>query len=202
MIFRMDRLEEIETRGRLSFMSRMHLSCLFFLALAPATCLAASASGTINVAEDSQAAHKPDNMAGMFAPVSVGDLTITAAAIKAMTPGQPVGGGFLTIANKGGADDRLVSVSVSTGAKRVELHEMSMDNDIMTMRKLADGLPLPAGQIVEMKPGGLHMMLMGVAAPYKAGDMVRATLTFEKAGTVEIDIPVVDMQPGVKAMKM
>jgi copper(I)-binding protein len=137
-----------------------------------------------------------------FVPAHVGDLDITAGAIKAMTPGQPVGGGYVTIVNRGGADDRLVSVSVTTGAARVELHEMSMQNDVMIMRKLPDGVALPAGQTVEMKPGGLHMMLMGVTAPYKPGDIVHATLTFDKAGSVEIDIPVVDMRPGAKAMKM
>ena len=138
-----------------------------------------------------------------FTPVAAGDLEITAAAIKAMTPGQPVGGGYLTIVNKGKADDRLVSVSLDEGAKRVELHEMAMSNDVMTMRQLNDGIVLPAGQTVEMKPGGLHMMIMGVKKPFTAGESVHATLTFEKAGTVELTIPVKDMRPGKKhQMKM
>ncbi|MDB5525496.1 MAG: hypothetical protein JWM58_3259 [Rhizobium sp.] len=138
-----------------------------------------------------------DDMAGMFMPVTVGDLQITSAAIKAMTPGQPVGGGFVTVVNNGKQDDRLVSVTVAAGAERVELHEMAMNNDIMTMRRLADGIPIAAGQTVEMKPGALHMMIMGVAKPFKAGETVRATLTFEKAGKVEIDMPVKDMKPGM-----
>jgi copper(I)-binding protein len=142
------------------------------------------------------------DMKGMFMPVKVGDLEITAAAIKAMTPGQPVGGGFVTIVNHGGTDDRLVSVSIAEGVRTVELHEMSMNNDVMTMRKLADGIPVPAGQTVEMKPGGLHMMIMGVKSPFKAGNVVRATLVFEKAGKVDLSIPVQDMRPGMKNMKM
>ncbi|MDB5523265.1 MAG: hypothetical protein JWM58_1028 [Rhizobium sp.] len=146
--------------------------------------------------------HHHDDMAGMFMGVSVGDLDITSAAIKAMTPGQPVAGGFVTIVNKGKTDDRLVSVTIAEGASHVDLHEMSINNDVMTMRKLADGLPVPAGQTVEMKPGGLHMMIMGVTRPFKAGDTVRATLTFEKAGQVELNIPVRDMKPGMKNMKM
>jgi copper(I)-binding protein len=137
-------------------------------------------------------------MAGMFMPVSVGDIEITAAAIKAMTPGQPVAGGFVTLVNKGKADDRLVSVTAAEGVKRVELHEMSMSNDVMTMRKLADGVAVPAGQTVEMKPGALHMMFMGLAKQLKAGDTVRATLVFEKAGKVELNIPVQDMKPGMQ----
>jgi copper(I)-binding protein len=143
-----------------------------------------------------------DNMKAMFKPVTVGGLEITAAAIKAMTPGQPVGGGFVTIVNKGRTDDRLVSVSIAEGVRTVELHEMAMKNDVMTMRKLADGIPVPAGQTVEMKPGGLHMMIMGVSRPFKAGESVRATLVFEKAGKVDLDIPVRDMRPGMKNMKM
>jgi periplasmic copper chaperone A len=142
-------------------------------------------------------------VAGAFTPVAAGDLEITVAAIKAMTPGQPVGGGYLTIVNKGKADDRLVSVSLDEGAKRVELHEMAMNNDVMTMRKLNDGILLPAGQTVEMKPGGLHLMIMGVKKPFKAGEVVHATLVFEKAGQVELAIPVQDMRPGKKhGMKM
>lgn len=148
------------------------------------------------------AAQMQGDMAGMFMPVKIGDLEITAAAVKAMTPGQPVGGGFLTIVNHGSQDDRLVSVSLSADVRTVEMHEMAMNNDVMTMRKLTDGLPLPAGQTVEMKPGGLHMMIMGVKAPFKAGDMVHAVLDFEKAGKVEIDIPVKDMRPGMGNMKM
>jgi len=150
--------------------------------------------------------HSGHKMAAMpapaFVPAQIGELEITAGAIKAMTPGQPVGGGYLTIVNKGASDDRLVSVSLAAGAERVELHEMSMQNEVMIMRKLNDGIVLPAGQTVEMKPGGLHMMLLGVAAPFKAGSVVHATLAFEKAGSVDIDIPVVDMRPGAKAMKM
>lgn len=144
-----------------------------------------------------------DHMDGMFMPVTAGDLEITAAAVKAMTPGQPVGGGYLTVVNKGKADDRLLSVTLDEGARKVELHDMAMNNDVMTMRKLNDGVPIPAGQTVEMKPAGLHMMIMGVKTPFKAGDTVHATLTFEKAGTVELAIPVKDMRPGMKHnMKM
>lgn len=133
-----------------------------------------------------------------FAPVKIGDLEITAAFIKSMTPGQPVGGGFVTVVNSGKADDRLVSVKPEARADHVEIHEMKMDGDVMRMRKLADGLPLPAGQTTEMQPGGLHMMFMGVKKPLAAGEKIKATLTFEKAGSVEIEIPVVDLKGGMQ----
>ena len=142
--------------------------------------------------------HDHGDMAAKFTPVTVGDLQITAAAIKAMTPGQPVAGGFVTVVNNGKQDDRLVSVTVAEGADHVELHEMAINNDVMTMRKLADGLPLPAGKTVEFKPGGLHMMIMGVKKPFTAGMTIKTTLMFEKAGPVEIEIPVQDMKPGMQ----
>ena len=131
-----------------------------------------------------------------FKPLKVGDLTITAAFIKSMTPGQPVGGGYITVVNNGAADDRLVSVTPPAGVDHIEMHEMKMDGDVMRMRKLADGLEVRAGQTVEMKPGGLHMMFMGVRTPFATGDSVKATLVFEKAGSVEVDIPVVDLKGG------
>src|SRR3546814_19094022 len=78
-----------------------------------------------------------------------------------MLPGQPVGGGFVTIRNGGSEDDVLVSIS-SPAAQVVELHEMAMEGEVMKMRKLEAGIPVPAGQAVELKPGGLHMMFMQV----------------------------------------
>jgi uncharacterized protein YcnI/copper(I)-binding protein len=132
-----------------------------------------------------------------FTPVKAGELEITSAAIKATTPGQPVASGFVTVANNGGQDDRLVSVSVM-GAERVEIHEMALNNDVMTMRKLNGGLVLPSGKTTEMKPGGLHLMLMGPKQPFAAGTTAKAVLEFEKAGKVEIEIPVQDMKPGMQ----
>jgi periplasmic copper chaperone A len=125
----------------------------------------------------------------MPAPVTVGDLTIDGAWTKAMLPGQKVGGGFLTIANKGSADDRLVSAA-SAAAPDVQIHEMTIVNDVMEMRQLTDGLVIPAGQTVELKPGGLHLMFMDVSEPFKEGGTVPVTLAFENAGTVDVVLPV------------
>lgn len=128
--------------------------------------------------------------AHMAAPTSVkvGDIELQDAYTRAMLPGQPVGGGFVTIRNAGGAD-RLVSASSSI-AEAVELHEMAMEGEVMKMRKLEKGIEVPAGETVELKPGGLHMMFMQVKTPFKEGDTVAVTLTFEKAGNVEITLPV------------
>lgn len=141
---------------------------------------------------DAHAGHGMD--AAAVAPadtdtVKLGDLELTGGFARAMLPGQPVGGGFITIKNAGSSDDRLVSVQSSV-AGDVELHEMAVVNDVMKMRKLADGIPVPAGQTVELKPGGLHMMFMAVKEPFVEGGKVTATLTFEKAGTVDVVLPV------------
>mgnify|MGYP005757852129 FL=1 len=129
------------------------------------------------------------NNPGGFETVSAGELELTAGFTKAMLPGQPVGGGFITIANKGGEDDKLVSAT-SDKAGEVQLHEMAMEGDVMKMRQLTDGIAIPAGETVELKPGGLHLMFFKVSEPFKEGETVNVTLTFEKAGAVDVALPV------------
>jgi periplasmic copper chaperone A len=125
----------------------------------------------------------------MAEPVVLGDLTIEGYWVKAMLPGQPVAGGFLSVTNKGSADDKLVSAT-SPKSGRVELHEMAMKGDVMEMRALEGGIAIPAGATVELAPGGLHVMFFDVAEAFNEGDLVPVTLTFEKAGTVELIVPV------------
>lgn len=124
-----------------------------------------------------------------IAPIKVGDLTITVPSIRAMVPGAQVAGGFLTIANDGKAADKLVSITTN-GVKRVEIHEMSMENQVMKMRKLDGGLDIPAGETVELKSGGYHLMFIQPETPYKEGDKVSATLEFEKAGKIDLEFQV------------
>ena len=131
----------------------------------------------------------------MAEPVIAGDLTIEGYWVKAMLPGQPVAGGFLKLTNKGDADDKLISAT-SPKSARVELHEMLMKGDVMEMRAIEGGIAIPAGATVELAPGGLHVMFFDVTETFKDGDMVAVTLTFEKAGTVELLVPVM-----AKAMK-
>ncbi len=106
-----------------------------------------------------------------------------------MLPGQPAGGGYLVISNKGNAPDHLVSAS-SPAAAKVEIHSMSTENDVMVMRPVEGGLDVPAQGSVELAPGGLHLMFTGVAEPFKDGGTVPVTLRFEKAGAVEVTLPV------------
>jgi copper(I)-binding protein len=116
-----------------------------------------------------------------------GTLTLGDGAAKAMPPGAKVGGGGLSIRNAGPDDDRLVKVE-SSAAGRVELHEMTMDNDVMRMRKL-DAVDLPAGKTVTLS-GDLHLMFMDVKAPFRQGDSIPLTLTFAKAGQVSYSLRV------------
>lgn len=98
--------------------------------------------------------------------------------------GQDAGGAFMTIANTGPAADRLTGGSTPV-AGRVEIHTISMAGGVMRMRPLEDGLAVPAGGTVSLKPGGFHIMLMDLKRPLKAGERVPLTLTFEGAGAVE-----------------
>lgn len=124
-----------------------------------------------------------------MAPTKLGDLSISGPSIRAMVPGAKVAGGFLTITNGGKEADKLVGVT-TTGVKRVEIHEMSMENQVMKMRKLDNGLDIPAGETVELKSGGYHLMFIQPEQPYKEGETVKATLEFEKAGKVELEFAV------------
>jgi copper(I)-binding protein len=108
---------------------------------------------------------------------------------RATPAGAKVGGGYLSIENTGTTADRLVSVSVPFAA-RAEVHEMAVKDGIMTMRPLDQGVEVPAGAKVEFKPGGYHIMFMELKQPLKQGEMMKGTLTFEKAGTVEVEFKV------------
>jgi copper(I)-binding protein/uncharacterized protein YcnI len=124
-----------------------------------------------------------------MAPVKAGDLEIAGGFSRATLPNAPVGGGFMTITNTGSEDDRLVGAA-SSAAGHLEVHEMAMEGDVMKMRELADGLPVPAGATVELKPGGYHIMFMDLKAPLVEGETVSVTLTFEKAGEVEVPLTI------------
>jgi len=120
---------------------------------------------------------------------TVGSLSLSGAFARATLPAARVGGGYVSITNSGEEADWLVSVA-STAAEKVEVHEMKMEGDTMKMSARAGGIELPAGQTVSLVPGGLHIMFMGLRAPFVEGETVPVTLTFEKAGTVAIELMV------------
>ena len=103
---------------------------------------------------------------------------------RATPPGAKSAAVFMTIENKGKDVDRLLSAS-SSAAGIVEIHEMKMDGGMMQMREVK-ALEVRPGATVELKPGGYHVMLMDLKQPLRQGETVPVTLTFEKAGSVEV----------------
>lgn len=124
-----------------------------------------------------------------MAVYKIGSLEIHDPFARATPPNAPVSGGYLIIKNTGSNPDRLLGGSADFAAM-VEVHEMKMDGEVMKMRKLASGLEIPAGGEVVLKPGGFHLMFMKLADRLMAGEMRKVTLTFEKAGVIEMDFPV------------
>ena len=134
--------------------------------------------------------------------VKAGDLVIDHAWSRATPAGAQVGAGYLTIENRGVTPDKLIGASTPMAAK-AEVHEMAMDNGVMTMRPVQGGLSIPPGQSITLAPSGLHIMLMELKAPLMEGDKVPLTLHFEKAGTVEVVLDVQAIgaqQPGSMPM--
>jgi len=127
--------------------------------------------------------------------VKAGELVITQAWSRATPGGAKVGGGYLTIENKGTAPDRLLGGAADVAAK-VQVHEMSMNNGVMTMRPVEGGLLIEPGKTVKLSPGGMHLMLLDLKGPLKQGEKLPITLEFEKAGKVSI---VLDVE-GIGAM--
>jgi copper(I)-binding protein len=120
---------------------------------------------------------------------SAADIEIKAPWSRATAKGAMVGAGYLAIVNKGAAPDRLVSTSADV-AEKVEVHAMAMNDGVMTMREQSDGVEIKPGETVTFKPGGLHLMLMGLKHPLVQGGEVHVTLNFAKAGAVAATLPI------------
>jgi copper(I)-binding protein len=126
----------------------------------------------------------------------LGDLTIghpyafeTAATAK-------TGAGYLSIANAGGAPDRLLAVEADF--PRVQLHVTEVDAAGVARMKPLETLEIPPGATVTLEPRGTHVMFMGLDAPLKAGEAIAATLVFEKAGEVAVEFNVEPRQGGAE----
>lgn len=119
----------------------------------------------------------------------LGTLEIGRPWTRATPPTAQAGGGFLTITNKGTTPDRLVAVR-SAASDKAEIHEMRMEGSVMRMRELEKGIEIPPGATVELKPGGYHLMFMGLKTPFAKDAKVPATLVFEKAGSIDVNLAV------------
>jgi copper(I)-binding protein len=115
---------------------------------------------------------------------SASNVMITKAYARASaTPTTEAGAAYVSLMAHGEAD-RLLGVS-SPAAKMAALHKTVEVDGVMKMEHV-DALEIPANGMLEMKPGGYHIMLMGLAQPLKEGDEIEITLTFEKAGEVKV----------------
>jgi hypothetical protein len=108
-------------------------------------------------------------------------VNISHAWARATAPGQEVGAAYMNL--KSPVDATLTAVS-SAAADSIEIHQMSMNKGVMEMRMM-ESLPLPAGKMVKLEPGGFHLMLFDLKKPLKAGEELMVTLSIkDKAGKV------------------
>lgn len=119
----------------------------------------------------------------------VGTLEIGHPWTRATPKGASVAGGYLKITNKGTVADRLTGATFSL-APRAEIHEMAMTGGVMKMRPLAGGVEIKPGETVEFKPSSYHIMFMNLKQPLEKGQRIKGTLTFEKAGPVDVEFVV------------
>ena len=121
-------------------------------------------------------------------------LTITEARVRAPPPGTPNTAAFMTLANAGDAPLVLVDAQASVSAA-VELHDHIADErGVVRMRRIPR-IEVPAGGRVALRPGGLHVMFIGLGEPLEAGDQIALTLRFQGGGTRTLDVPVETIAP-------
>ena len=119
----------------------------------------------------------------------LGDLVIRQPWVRATPKGAPVAGGYVTITNTGKSADRLTG-GTFTGAGEVQVHEMAVTGGIMKMRHLDNGLEIKPGTTVTLKPGSYHLMFMKLKGGVAPGKPVKGSLTFEKAGKIDVEFAV------------
>lgn len=135
--------------------------------------------------------------AALAADYKVGDLTISDPWSRALPPNAPAGAAYFTVTNQGQAQDRLVGAA-SDVAGKAELHTHVKSGEMMRMQKV-DAVDIPASGEAIFAPGGNHVMLIGLKRPLKDGEQFPLTLEFEKAGKVQVEVPVrADAQGGMQ----
>jgi len=173
------------------------------ITLASAVCLSLlSPSFAHHAGEHASAAPVPETSAGKMgmshgemAKAQVGDIMIMNPMIRATPPAAPAAGGFVMLHNIGATDDTLIAARVSADvARKVELHTMEMDGDVMRMFEVEGGIAVPAGAHVQLAPGGLHIMFMGLPQGLEPGVSHDVTLVFETAGEVTLPFAVLQLE--------
>lgn len=107
------------------------------------------------------------------------------AWVRLPPPAAPTAAAYLVLRNRAGRPDRLLGAA-SPAAERVEVHEMSMAGGVMRMRAVP-ALTIGGGEEIALAPGGLHLMLIGVRRPLRAGQRVPLTLRFERDGEQRVE---------------
>jgi len=121
------------------------------------------------------------------------DVTVTEPYARAVPPGQPNSAVFMHLNNQGSDALKLVAAS-SPAAKVVELHTHTNDQGVMKMRRI-DAIDLPTTTDVELRPGGLHVMLIGLTQDLNIGDEIELTLTYSDGDHASIKVPVKEVMP-------
>lgn len=118
-----------------------------------------------------------------------GNIIVQTPWTRATPGGSKIGGGYMTIKNTGTETDHLVSITTDIAGKS-EVHQMSMNNGVMTMRPVSGPLEIAPGATVEFNPSSYHVMFEGLKQPLKVGEQVKATMQFEKAGALDVNFAV------------
>jgi uncharacterized protein YcnI len=129
------------------------------------------------------------------AAITFKTLVIEAPGTRATPGGVKNAGGYVRVTNKGTESDRLIGGTFASAA-RVEVHDMTMTDGVMRMRKLDDGIEIKPGETIELKPGGTHLMFLGLTDAVKEGAPVKGSLLFQKAGAVDVEFSVAPIGGG------
>ena len=121
----------------------------------------------------------------MAKDVQVGNLVIETPWSRATPGGAKLGVGYFAVVNIGDKPDKLLGATIPI-AERVEIHATSMQGGVMRMRQIEGGLELKAQEVTELKPGGVHLMFIGLKKPIVKGERLPVRLTFEIAGKVDL----------------
>lgn len=131
-------------------------------------------------------------------PAGAANVSVSDAWARATMPGQKVSGAYMKLTSD--ADAKLVAAS-SPAVSRVEVHEMKMDGDVMRMREVR-AIDLPKGKTVSLEPGGYHIMLMNLAKPIAAGEVIPLTLVIEAGGKKQnVEVKAEARAPGGTSMQ-
>lgn len=120
---------------------------------------------------------------------TLGSLSIDHPWARATAPGAPVGGGFMSISNTGEEPDRLLGGSADF-ATEVQIHESSMADGMMRMQHRPDGVSVPEGGALVLRPGSYHLMFVGLQRRLVEGERETVTLEFERAGEIEVELTI------------